>query len=179
MTPLVKCGAVLALLAGLVVSLLAGAKAIDARGYQRAQAEATAALEAQKLQATQVLATETAKARAAEVALATFKSHQDTKDAQAQSTIQDLSRRVRNLADPAGRLRDPHAPGCGGGGGGTTPAAAPAAGDSPADPAQAGGLLSVQLFDLLQSRLQEADVINLAYASCRAEAYQVRALQPP
>ncbi len=179
MSPLLKAGAVLALLVALVACVFLGVKGIDQRGYQRAQSEATAALEKQKRQAGEQLATETAKTRAAEEALRTNKLNQDKKDAQAQSTVNDLSRRLRQLsADSAGRLRDPNAQGCGGSGSGPEAEAATTAGSGGEHPAEAGGLLSAELSGLLFRLASEADAINLAYASCRADALQVRALQP-
>jgi hypothetical protein len=178
MSPLVKVGAVLALLVALVACLFAGVKGIDQRGYNRAKSEATAALEAQKREADQVLATETAKTRTAEAALRTFKLNQDTKDAQAKVTIATLSNRLHSLAGNDGRLRDPNAPGCGGVSGSPQGEAAAASPDRPGDGAQAGGLLSAELTGLLQRLAGEADAINLAYASCRSDALQVRALQP-
>lgn len=179
MSPLLKAGAVLALLVALVACVFLGVKGIDQRGYQRAQVEATAALEEQKRQASKLLATETAKTRAAEEALRTNKLNQDKKDAQAQSTVADLARRLRQLsADNAGRLRDPNAPSCGGGGSGTSAEAATTTGPGGEHPAHAGGLLSAELSGLLFRLASEADAINAAYASCRADALQVRALQP-
>lgn len=164
---------------GLLLALVLALFGIDQRGYQRAQAEATRALEKQKQQASELLATETAKTRAAEEALRTFKLNQDKKDAQAQSTVADLSFRLRQLsADNAGRLRDPNAQGCGGSGSGPEAEAATAAGSGGEHPAHAGGLLSAELSGLLRQLAAEADAINLAYASCRSDALQVRALQP-
>jgi hypothetical protein len=171
---LIKVGLILAVL----VILFTGEQYIEGRGYDRAKAEATAALEAQKREAGEVLATETAKTRAAEESLRTFKLIQDNKDAQAQNTIAALSGRVRQLAGPAGRLRDPNAQGCGGSGSGTQSEAATLAPDRPGDGAEAGGLLSTELTGLLQRLAIEADAINTAYASCRADTLQVRALQP-
>lgn len=179
MSPLVKVGAVLVLLIAMLACLFFGVKAIDQRGYDRAKAEATAALEAQKREAGGVLATETAKTRAAEESLRTFKLNQDNKDAQAQATVADLSRRLRQLsAGTAGRLRDPNAQGCGGSSCGPQGEAVTPAPDRPGDAAEAGGLLSAELTGLLQRLASEADAINTAYASCRSDALQVRALQP-
>ena len=163
-----------ALLLGLLLGLLWGVNVVDQRGYNRAKAEATAALEKQKREAAGVLATETAKTRVAEQALKDFKTNQDIQDEKSQTTVADLSRRLRQLAGPAGRLRDPKAHGCGGGGGGATGADPAAPGSSAADPAEAGGLLSAELGGLLQQLTAEADAINVAYASCRADAYAVR-----
>lgn len=165
----------LALLVALVACLFAGVKGIDQRGYNRAKAEATAALEEQKREADRLMATETAKTREAEEALRSAKQFQDNKDVQAQSTVADLSRRLRQLtAGNTGRLRDPNAPECGRGGGGTEAQAATTARAGPEDGAQAGGLLSEQLSELLQRHAAEADSINAAYASCRADAFAMR-----
>lgn len=175
MRPLVKVGAVLLLLIAVLVCLFAGVKAIDQRGYDRAKAEATAALEAQKREANQVLATETAKTRAVEESLRAFKLNQDNKDAKAQSTVADLSRRLRQLtADNAGRLRDPNAPGCGGSGSGTKAEAATATRASPEDGAEAGGLLSEPLTKFLFEQAASADELNNAYISCKVDAMNVR-----
>lgn len=170
----IKIAAVMALL----VILYTGEQYIEGRGYDRAKAEATAALEAQKREAGQVLATETAKTRAAEESLRIFKLNQDNKDAQAQVTIAGLSNRLHRLAGNAGRLRDPNAHGCGGSSSSPQGEAVTLAPDRPGDGTEAGGLLSAELTGLLQRLASEADAINTAYASCRSDALQVRALQP-
>jgi hypothetical protein len=175
MTTFVKLATVL----GLLLALLLAVRAIDQRGYQRATAEASNALQAQKREAAAVLATETAKTRAAEQALRDFKTNQDIQDAKAQSTVADLSRRLRQLADQSGRLRDPHAPGCGAGSGSAPSEAAPAASGGAEHPAEAGGLLSEQLTQFLFEQAASADDINVAYISCRADAYTVRGAPPP
>lgn len=167
-----------AILLGLLLAVMLGVRAIDQRGYDRAKAEATAALKEQQRQAERELASQTAKTRAAEQALHNFKTNQETQDAKAQSTVADLSRRLRQLAGDAGRLRDPHAPGCGGGGGGALSEAAPAASGGAEHPAEAGGVLSKQLTEFLFGQAAAADQLNNAYISCRADAYQVRELAP-
>ncbi len=159
-------------------ALLAGAYAlerhVEQRGYDRAAAEHTAAIQKLQAEAAATLATETAKTRSAEQALATAKNNQELKDAIHQKTISSLSDRLRAASGPAGRLRDPSATQCGGGGGSTPgdPATATAAGAT--DRAEAGGLLSEPLTELLQQLVREADDINAAYASCRADAYTLR-----
>ena len=167
-----------AILLGLLLALMLGVRVIDQKGYDRAKAEATAALKEQQRQAERELASETAKTRAAEQALRDFKTNQDIQDAKAQTTVADLSRRLRQRAGKSGRLRDPNAHGCGCSSSGPSGEAATAPGSGAADPAEAGGLLSAELTGLLQRLTTEADEINVAYASCRADAYQVRALQP-
>lgn len=127
-----------------------------------------AAIEKQKGEAAQLLEAETAKVLARERELADLKAKQEQQDAQHQKTIIDLQARLRAAAGPAGRLRDPNAPGCGGGGGGAIGAPAADPGSRPSDGAEAGGLLSAQLSGLLQRLTFEADAINVAYASCRS-----------
>lgn len=168
-----------AILLGLLLALMFGVRAIDQRGYNRAKAEATAALKELQRQAERELASQTARTIAAEQALHNFKTQQDIQDAKAQATVADLSGRIRQLAGQSGRLRDPNAPGCGGGSGGAAGEAATAPGSGAADPAEAGGLLSAELTGLLQRLTTEADEINLAYTSCRADAYALRVLAPP
>lgn len=172
MTTLTKILLTLALLA----ALFGAEQYVEHLGYTRAQAEATAAIKQLKIDAAATLATETAKVTAYQAAVQAFTDDRNLKDADHAKTVTSLQTRVRNLSNPAGQLRDPHAPGCGGSGGGTTSPAGGAAGDRPADATQTGGLLSAELSGLLQSRLTEADEINLAYASCRARLVEQQAL---
>lgn len=167
---LIKIAAVLALLAALFL----GEQYIEGRGYDRARAEGQVVADKLKADAAVELASETAKTHAAEQALQSQTHTQDLKDADHVKTLADLSDRLRSVSGPAGRLRDPHATGCGAGGGGATSAATPAAGDRAGDPTQTSGILSVELSGLLQRLTREADDINAAYASCRADAYAVR-----
>ena len=169
----IKIAGVVALLA----ALFFGEQYIEGRGFERAKAEDLAATNALKAHAAAALASETEKTRSIEQALQKQTDDQNLKDATHEKTVADLSDRLRRSAGQPGRLRDPHAAGCGGSGSGTPgePASAPSAGA--ADPAQAGGLLSAQLTGLLQQLALEADTINAAYASCRADGIAVR-LQP-
>jgi hypothetical protein len=168
---ILKIGAVAALLAALFFA----EQYIERLGYDRAMLQAQAQIEGSKRAAADSLAQEIEKTRRAEQALHDAKNNQELKDATYQKTVSDLSDRLRRVAGPAGRLRDPHAAvGCGPSGGCPTGSAAPAAGGGAADSAQAGGLLSAQLDRLLQQLTREADDINIAYASCRADAYTVR-----
>lgn len=165
---------VIALLAAVLVAYQTGYITGDADRATRDQA----AMNKQKAQASAELAAETAKVLARERELADLRAQQEKTDADNQAKVADLDRRLRVLAGPAGRLRDPHAAaGCGAGGGGAqgTPPAGPA--DRPGDGAPAGWLLSAELSGLLQDRLSKADKINLAYASCRADL--MRRAQPP
>ena len=158
-----------------VLVLLFGAwQYIDGRGYNRAAAEYTTAINDQKAKAAALLASEVAKVHAAEQALQAHFNNQNLKDANHVQTLADLSDRLRRAAGPAGRLRDPHATGCGAGGGGAPGAATAAASDRATDHAQTGGLLSAAASEFLLTLARDADAINAAYASCRADSYAVR-----
>lgn len=157
-----------------IVLLFGAWQYVDGRGYNRAAAEYTTAINAQKAKAAALLASETAKVHAAEQALQSITQTQNLKDANNVQTLADLSDRLRRAAGPAGRLRDPHAAGCGAGGGGAPGAATAAASDRATDPSQTGGLLSEGVTGLLERLTREADDINAAYASCRADAFAVR-----
>jgi hypothetical protein len=161
-----------------VASALAGVWALEAHvegiGYDKAAHVYQASIDKQKAEAAATLASETARVRAAEVALQDFKNQQEIQDANHKKTVADLSDSLRRAAGPAGRLRDPYATGCGGGGGGATGQAATSSVDSADYGAERGGLLSAELSGFLESKLQEADTINIAYASCRADATAVR-----
>lgn len=167
----------IAALVALLVLLFVGEQTIERRGYDRAMSEAQAQIEGSKRAAADRLALEIQKTRRAEEALQTAKNTQELKDANHQKAVESLSDRLRALAHSSGRLRDPYsvqAAGCGAGGGSTPGEAAPAPGSRPGDPAEAGGLLSKQLTEFLLGQAAEADDINVAYASCRADAYAVR-----
>jgi hypothetical protein len=108
--------------------------------------------------------------------LADFKNAQELKDATNKSTVASLNRRLRDLANAgSGRLRDPNAdeicrersdPGPDTSFAGTS--------NSDNDAPKAGGLLSTALSELLQSVGEEADAINVAYISCRADSQALR-----
>lgn len=162
--------AVAALLGGLYML----ERHIEQRGYDRAEADYTAAIERLHADAAAQLAEEVNKTRAAEQALNEAKNNQELKDATHTQTIASLSDRLRRAAGPAGRLRDPNAAPCGRSGGGPEGGPTATANAGAADHAEAGGLLSEQLSELLQRLAREADDINVAYASCRADAFTVR-----
>ena len=169
-----------------VVTLLLALSALSAAffGYgeyrERAGVSATAAiydaaLTQQKAQAAQVLASAVARVRTQQTQLDTQLKNQDTQDAKNKQTVATLNARVRSLADAAGRLRDPNAAGCGRRGDAASGDAAAGAGDSSGDAASNTGVLSTELSGLFLRLTEEADAINLAYASCRADALSLRA----
>jgi hypothetical protein len=131
-----------------------------------------------KAEAAGTLATETAKTQAAERGLADFKNQREIQDAKNRTTVAGLERRLRDAAGPAGRLRDPNAAGCGPSGGGAQGEVAASPSGGATDVAQAGGLFSAGATELLQRLTREADEVNLAYASCRADALNTRTLNP-
>lgn len=137
-----------------------------------------AAIAQLKVKAAGELAAETRKVLEAERRLAAAVAAQEDQDAKNRNTVADLQRRLRAAAGAGQRLRDPNAAGCGSGGGGAASAAAAHADDRAADAPETGGLLSAQLTGLLERLTREADEINAAYISCRADAQAVRAAAP-
>lgn len=115
-------------------------------------------------------------------ALRILKDQQEVKDAQAKQFNADMEKRLRAVAAAnGGRLRDPAADagGRGRGGGGAETGAASTPGCGGNDATETKGLLSKPLTELLLTLTSEADAINTAYASCRADAYHVRGLVVP
>jgi len=91
--------------------------------------------------------------------------------------VADLEGKLRAArAVSGGRMRDPNATGCRSGGQDPGGQVAASPGGSGSNPAEAGGLLSADLTGLLDKLTKESDDINVAYASCRADSFNVRAL---
>lgn len=103
----------------------------------------------------------------AEEALRVAVRTQEDKDAKNQKTVVEFRRQLAAV----GVLRDPYAKASGCGGGSSGPATAVAAASSPgtSDGAEAAGVLSKELTGFLQQQADEADAVNLAYISCRAD----------
>jgi hypothetical protein len=162
----------------LVVAIAGGATyAVHHYGNKRAVAQYEldqAAVNKQKAEASAQLAAATAKVRATESALAAFKDKQEITDANNRELTQAQERRLVAIAGPAGRLRDPYA-GRGGGSGGAAGQAPASAGGGAADAAESPGLLSKEASRFFLELAAEADEINNAYASCRADALNLRA----
>lgn len=165
---------------GLILALVLGYNAWAVHqqdiGEARANARWQQATDELKEQARTTLATETAKAKTATDALRQFKDTQELKDANSRQTIANLRNEVRAGTRAGGGpgLRDPWAPGCGSGGSGTQTADPTGANPGDPDRADAGRVVSPELEGLLLDRLAKADVINIAYASCREDARQLR-----
>lgn len=137
------------------------------------------AIDTQKIEAAKTLADETARVAMATQALQTAKDQQELKDAKNKSTIATLADRLRTAADPSGRLRDPNATGCRGGGDSASSDIASRADNRADNTTEAGGLFSRAASELLARITREADEINAAYMSCRADAYGVRGISAP
>lgn len=160
------------ILVGLVVVMALATAGVERTRRQAAQLEVKRlelAIEKQKTEAANKLTTETNRVRDLEAQLAAGVAAQNEKDADHEKTAADYERRLVAL----GRLRDPRAGS--GGGGGCTGAPNLATTDSRgADTGEAPGLLSMQTSDDLRAALREADTINNAYSSCRADAIDLR-----
>lgn len=138
-------------------------------GEDRATARYEAALTAQKQEAGRKLAHATARALRAEIDMQRGALEQAEKDRQNEATANDLRGR---LAAGGGRLRDPA--GCGRSGGNAPATSAASSANSDRDAAEAPGLLSASLSGLLRALTAEADRINNAYISSRADAARMR-----
>lgn len=131
----------------------------------------------QKVEAGKKLADETARVTATQHQLELALMVQEKNDASNKTLVSSLGDRLRSAAGPAGRLRDPNATGCGRRGDSAEGATATAASNSAGNPAETGGLLSPQLTGLLTERLTEADAINVAYISCKADSFNIRSIR--
>jgi hypothetical protein len=166
------CALVLLALAGLVIWY--GEWRADARGAQ-VTARYEQAISKQKIDAATRLAEETARVRRLETELSAAHGRIEEDTREREAIARSYEGRLAALAAGAGgRLRDPHAAGCGGGGGGPAPGAAAAAGDREGHAAEAGGLLSGPLTDLLRRLAREGQEQADAYAACRADALSLR-----
>ena len=170
-----------AILGALLAAILFAAGAFaygDRRGYTRSSLEAQEIMDRQKIVAANTLAEATADAATKEREHARYITKLETDHARNQTTIAELAADLRGLSVD-GRLRDPNGPRCssdsatgsdtaatgsGTGGGAETPRLLPAV---------TGGLLSPELSALITRLAGEADVINDAYALCRAERMQL------
>ena len=139
-------------------------------GRSEVRAEWQAASDKQKAEAAALLATESAKVSAAEKRLREFKDSQEVRDVKASGVVNDL--RGKLLA--AGRLRDPYAGGCGASSDTAKGTATAASSAGATDGGSDAGLLSERTSANLRELVAEADAINIAFASCKADALSVR-----
>lgn len=141
-----------------------------------------AAVKAQKKEAAAELAAARAEVADWQARYNGARRAQEIQDENAQATIDKARRDLRAASDRnGGRLRDRWAEGarCGGGGARAAAGSGPGAGDLAGDATQAGGLLSERFTAAIERLTLEADTINRAYATCRADAYTLRGLTPP
>lgn len=185
-------GVIPAVLWALACALLAAANVGQYRLWESAAAERDSVklqmsetlggVKWQKAEAGRRLAALTDEVKRQQAELDSRQAAQETKDAQAKQTIGRLERELRSMsrAGGGGGLRDPNAAPCrpGGGGGAAEAAAAGAPADRVGDPPEAGGLVSAPLEGLLLELTLEADRVNAAYRSCRADAMTVRGRAP-
>ena len=171
----VKLGGVLILAAALIIGYVSWAEHQQGIGEARATERYNAAIAAQKIEASKILVRETARVTAAERRLQDIKNQQEVKDATNKKITDTMAARLRALAGPGGRLRDPNADaGCGHGGSAANGSLSAPTGDRPNDGTDAAGVLSRELTEFLFSQAASADKINLAYISCRADAEAAR-----
>jgi len=168
--------------AALVAVLLATNCATHAR-LESAQTKVSAQnqlTKKQKEEASLLLQLERERIETLQRALKIAAQMQEKQDAKNTETTLAEAVRLRDAAVPSGRLRDPHADSrtCGGGGGGAPEKTGAHQPEGAAGQAEAGGLLSAPLTNLLRTTQLEADTINDAYASCRAQALSDRGLPP-
>jgi len=134
-------------------------------------------VDAVKAEARQTLDKERAKVAEQDQALRDMKDQQELLDDKHQEKVADLKTQLARIAGPAQRLRDPNAAkdsGCRNSGGSATKDLTATASLGSGGAAQTGGLLSAELTRLLLQLTKEADDINNAYASCRADGQAVR-----
>lgn len=100
------------------------------------------------------------------------KGKKQTEEQEVKDTVNEQT--ITILADKlhVARLRDPNA----GRGQNNSPSTPSSNGSGQENTTEASGLLSTELTGLLQRLTSEADEINNAYISCRADAYNVRKL---
>ena len=134
-------------------------------------ADLVTAVEAQKSQASAELQAAHARVNTLQEYLANSTKTKDASDVKTIFQINDLAAELRN-ARIDGRLRDPNASGQGSASACTDAASRSATGEPNA--ADAAGLLSEPLTDLLLDSARQADNINAAYARCRADARELR-----
>ena len=167
--PLAVCAALLALL---------GLQTVRLAGEEADHAQTIASFAEARTLAAQALTVATGNVLKLERQLGAAKDQQEKTDAANRKKSEAQGRVIADLrARNDGRLRDPNATSCTG----TGPAVATgsSSGAGAADATQSGGLLSEPISRLFERLTREADEINDAYASCRADALTLRATLPP
>jgi hypothetical protein len=167
----IAAGGIIALIAALWGALAVHDRNIRLDERTKVVGEYNQKIAEQKAAAQVSLDAETAKASAASTALKEIKDVQENTDVINAKTIELLAGKLNAL-----RLRSGTQAGLGGGsGGGTQGSITAAASAGSADPAPSTGVLSDATVEFLLSQSKQADTINIAYISCRADALAVRA----
>ena len=156
-----------------LVGLYFGERHIENLGYTRAKNEDAAQINEQKAKAANELAKLESQVKAKEESLNALKNQQEKEDLTHVQNIATLHDNLRSLAGTAGRLRDPKAIRRGDGSASATSATTSPASASATNSTETSGLFSAEFSQLLLQRLQEADAINAAYISCRADSFFV------
>jgi len=125
----------------------------------------------QKIEAADMLAKETAEVVAVKEALQEVKNKREIQDAKNTKIVAGLTSQLHAL----GRLRDPKA-GHRDGSDSTESNSASSSSDCGDYGAETNGLLSTATSDDLRQLVLEADIINLAYTSCRENSSEIREL---
>lgn len=138
------------------------------------------AIKTQKSEAAAMLRTLNASVLAQQKTVDAAHAAQEQQDAKNVQVVAGLQQGLHDaLATRGNRLCNPAPTGRGSGGGGAAGQVAANASTGAADPAQASGLLSTDAQGLLGRLMKEADDVNNAYASCKADGVTVRGLNAP
>jgi len=158
--------------------IFVGLQTVRLAGEEKDHANTRTVYAEERTLAAQALTVATGNVLKLERQLGAAKDQQEKTDAANRKKSEAQGRVIADLrARNDGRLRDPNATSCTG----TGPAVATgsSSGAGAADATQSGGLLSEPISRLFERLTREADEINDAYASCRADALTLRATLPP
>jgi hypothetical protein len=168
---------------GLAIALAAGFGEREMKQHYKADAivqkanvtKLSSAIKTQKDEAAAMLRTINASVLAQQKTIDAARAAQEQKDATNVQVVAGLQQGLHDaLATRGSRLCNPAPAGRGSSGGGAAGQAAAGAGTGAADGAQAGGVLQPDAHGLLERLMKEADAVNIAYASCRADANMMR-----
>jgi hypothetical protein len=137
----------------------------------------SSAIETQKEEAAATLRTLNASVLAQQKTIDAAHAAQEKQDASNVQVVAGLQQGLRDALDKRGsRLCNPAPAGRGSGGGGAAGQGAAGAGAGAADGTQTAGVLQPDARGLLERLMREADAVNIAYASCKADSQTVRGL---
>ena len=159
---------------GLAGALVVGIAARDhhIRAVERAMvvAEYNVKINALKAEARHQLGTETARVTLLNLQLRAFKDTQENEDVVNTKAIELLADKLHTV-----QLRDPgQVAGCGSSSDSTQSTVTATPGTGTADTTSSTGILSTVATDFLLNQAKIADILNLAYISCRVDAFNLR-----